>query len=173
MSVRGVRAAPPIWFARFFVLVREINVRVQSPCMASSEHASRSRRRPGSRGRTPKAYRICDGVTEGVLYAMIVFGPWAFGTTEPWSIWTMNVGGYFLGLLLVAKWLIRWRSGYRPVRWGEAVNPEARSREGGLQVEGTSEPNRRGLETIALATLTVTVLAYCFISAVNARSTFI
>ena len=68
---------------------------------------------------------------------MIVFAPWAFGATERWSIWTMNVGGYVLGLLLAAKWWIRWRTGYRPARWGdgdELRNPssEFRNRPGVL-----------------------------------------
>ena len=31
---------------------------------------------------------------------MIIFSPWAFGTTESWSIWTMNIAGYALGALL-------------------------------------------------------------------------
>ena len=35
---------------------------------------------------TPKAYRICDGLTEGLIYFMIVLTPWAFGTTDRWSI---------------------------------------------------------------------------------------
>ena len=141
--------------------------------MDSSEQARRSRHRHGSHPRTPESYRICDGVTEGVLYGMIVFAPWAFGATERWSIWTMNIGGYVLGLLLAAKWWIRWRSGYRPVRWGETGGEEALDTEERKQVGGTRKSNFCGLTTIALACLTVMVLAYCFISAVNARSTFI
>ena len=141
--------------------------------MDSSEHAGRSRHRHVSRLRTPKAYRICDGVTEGVLYGMVVFAPWAFGATERWSIWSMNVGGYVLGLLLAAKWLIRWRAGYRPVRWGEAGSEEPQSAEGRARSGGMRKSHFGGLTTIALAVLTVTVLAYCFISAFNARSTFI
>src|SRR2546427_798662 len=76
------------------------------PRMESSEHARQPALRPASRPRTPPAYRICDGITEVVLYFMVVFAPWAFGTTEGWSIWTMNVAGYALGALLFAKWLI-------------------------------------------------------------------
>jgi len=104
---------------------------------------------------------------------MIVFAPWAFGATERWSIWTMNVGGYVLGLLLAAKWLIRWRAVYRPVRWGEAGSEERQSAAGEAQTGGIRNNNLCDLATIALAVLTVTVLAYCFTSAVNARSTFI
>src|ERR1043166_8441259 len=65
--------------------------------MEASEHARRSGSRPASRRRTPTAFRICDGVTEGLLYVQAVFAPWAFGTTERWSIWTMNAAGYGLG----------------------------------------------------------------------------
>ena len=124
--------------------------------MAASEHAGRSRHRPVSRPRTPPAYRICDGITEGVLYGMIVFAPWAFGTTERWSIWTMNVGGYVLGLLLAAKRSIRWRAGYRPVRWSEGGSEDAEGAKGATQTGGKRKRNFRGRTTIALAVLTPT-----------------
>ena len=42
-------------------------------------------------------YRVCEDVTEGLIYLMVIFSPWAFGTTQPWSIWTMNLAGYLLG----------------------------------------------------------------------------
>ncbi|MHB8524273.1 MAG: hypothetical protein ACYDH9_26435 [Limisphaerales bacterium] len=74
----------------------------------------------GHRPRTPKAYDVCDWLTEGVLYFMILFGPWAFGTTQVWSTWVMNVAAYALGATLITKWTIRWRAGYQPVRWGQA-----------------------------------------------------
>jgi len=156
--------------------------------MDPSEHGRRSRHRHNSRPRTPEYYRICDGATEGVLYGMIAFAPWAFGATERWSIWTMNIGGYVLGLLLAAKWWIRWRAGYRPVRWGDGVrNPKSEIRsakpEAGQETEGSTALGTRSgngqsqgvtnLLTSTLATLTIVILAYCFISAVNARSTFI
>src|SRR5262245_57997572 len=51
-----------------------------------------------TRERTPQIYKVCDGVSEALIYCMAVFTPWAFGTTEEWSIWTMNVTGYALGL---------------------------------------------------------------------------
>src|SRR4029453_8601654 len=96
----------------FFRLVRRNNVRVQSRRMDSSEHTRRARHRRGSHPRTPQAYRICDWITEGGLYFTVLFAPWAFGTTERWSIWTLNVAGYILGLLLFSKWLIRLRAGF-------------------------------------------------------------
>src|SRR5205823_12843 len=65
-----------------------------------------------------KAYRGCDYLTELLIYFMVVFSPWAFGTSEEWSMWVMNVSGYCLGLLLACKLAIRWLKGYAPGRWG-------------------------------------------------------
>ena len=43
---------------------------------------------------------VRDGLTECLIYFAILFGPWAFGTTQPWSIQVMNTVGLALGLLL-------------------------------------------------------------------------
>jgi hypothetical protein len=104
------------------------------------------------RQRTPALYRICERVTEAVLCLMVVFTPWAFGTTQEWAIWTMNVAGYALGALLVTKWFVRWRTGYEPSRWGGG--------QGRWLVR-------------ALAALTVLVLAWCLTSAINRRAIFL
>src|ERR1051325_11777508 len=77
-------------------------------------------------------YRFCEDLTEALVYSMVLFGPWAFGTTQPWSIWTMNVGGYLLGVLLMAKLAIRWLKGSRPPRCDEEAGQrdhETRSEE--------------------------------------------
>ena len=60
------------------------------------------------------AYRTCDRASGWLICFMVVFCPWAFGTTQPWSIWTMNVTGYVLGAMLLFKLWLRFRSGYRP-----------------------------------------------------------
>lgn len=119
---------------------------------------------PGPRKRTPRVYRICDAITEVLVYLMVVFTPWAFGTTQPWSIWTTNVAGCALGGLLTAKWLIRWRTGYKPSRWGTDEADDSQ----------TDRRQRRiaRLLTIALAGLTVFLLGYCLASALNARATY-
>ena len=85
-----------------------------------------------------------------------------FGTTQPWAIWTMTMTGWLLGLLLVGKWAIGWRTGYQPVRW-DNVLPAAN--------HGVSARIPRGL-TIVLAVLTVLILAYCLVSAWNARASY-
>src|SRR5215467_6088639 len=61
-------------------------------------------------------YQLGEDLIELLLYFMVVFSPWAFGTTQPWSIWTMNVAGYLLGLLLFLKLWIRHSKGYRAAR---------------------------------------------------------
>lgn len=110
----------------------------------------------------PRAHRVCDAFSGGLICFMIVFCPWAFGTTQPWAIGTMNVTGYLLGGLLAAKRLIRWKTGYVSLRWGESGS----SRDGARAVHG-------GLWTRLLAALTVVLLGWCLISAVNARANYV
>jgi hypothetical protein len=98
-------------------------------------------------------YDFADRVSGWLICATIVFAPWAFGTTQPWSIWTMNFAGYALGAMLLTKLFIRLTLGHRPARWRD---PE----------EGAH------VATIALATLTFAILVYCFIGALNARAIY-
>jgi hypothetical protein len=105
-------------------------------------------------------YRVCEDLSEGLIYAMVIFSPWAFGTTQKWSIWTMNAAGYALGVLLLVKLSVRWLKGYQPPRW-EMVRPSSQAR----------LFTARNLVT-ALSILTVAILLYCFISAVNAYATY-
>ena len=89
--------------------------------------------------------------TEGLLFAMIVFAPWAFGTTQPWSMWCMNLAGYALGGMLGAKLWLRHK-----LR---------------LNSLGPDFAPRRLI--LALALLTVAILGYVFIAAANAEFTYI
>ncbi len=163
-----------------------------------------TQRRP-LRGRDVQVYRVCDDLTEALIYAMVVFGPWAFGTTQTWSIWLMNGAGYLLGLLLACKLAIRRLKGYQPSRWDEGkgesqttdhrtTGPQDRQTQSGQSsvvsgqssvvsgqssvVSGQSSvvSGQRGAAasrfTAVLAGLTITILGYCLISAVNARATF-
>ena len=101
---------------------------------------------------TPWLHKACDGLTEALIYAMVVFSPWAFGTTQQWAIRVMNCGGYLLGLLLVVKVLSRMITGWRPERWGS---------------------RHSSIITRALAACTLAVLGYCALSGLNWRATFI
>jgi hypothetical protein len=102
-------------------------------------------------------------LSEAVLYFMVVFSPWAFGTTQVWSTWVMNGAGYCLGALLVAKWIIRWGADYQPSRWGDPI---------GAAADGSQAGAVTWVLTRVLAVLTILVLAYCLISALNARATY-
>ena len=109
-------------------------------------------------------YRICDDLSGMLIFPMLVFSPWAFGTTQPWSIWTMNVAGYALGILLLVKLHIRVLKGYVAPRWESFSSHTA-----------TKTRHRHPLARLLvriLAGLTLAVLAYCLVSALNARATF-
>jgi hypothetical protein len=52
-------------------------------------------------------YRLCDELSGALILPMLVFSPWAFGTTEPWSIWywletRITFGWLGFGMLLAA-----------------------------------------------------------------------
>jgi len=47
----------------------------------------------------------CDRLTGWLLCGMIIFSPWAFGTTQSWSIQVMNIGGCALGVICAVRWL--------------------------------------------------------------------
>ena len=190
-------------------------------CTRNAADASTLRPRPTNRpplrARDVQLYRLCEDLTEALIYAMVVFGPWAFGTTQPWSIWLMNITGCLLGILLAGKVTIRRLKGYQPSRWGDGQRLEARSprsevrslrsdvRGQQTEIRNQKAESRNGISdagsqwsmvrapesrvsgpwsvvrgqqpalrlTAILAGLTVAILAYCLISAVNARATFL
>ncbi len=116
-----------------------------------------SRRSPtGAQLRTPVSYKICDHVTEGVLYFSILFAPWAFGTTKAPATWILDIAGLVLGALLVGKWVLRWRLGYSPSRW--------------LDSQGGGRAAVAQKVTWFMAFLTLTLLLYCVLAALNARA---
>ncbi|MEI9962787.1 MAG: O-antigen ligase family protein [Limisphaerales bacterium] len=109
-------------------------------------------------------YRLCDDFSGVLIFLMLIFSPWAFGTTQPWSIWIMNVAGYALGVLLLTKLFIREVKGYPASRW---ENLSART---GNNLR--RQLSLAGLLTHALAGLTLAVLAYCLTSALNAAAAY-
>jgi hypothetical protein len=122
-----------------------------------------------------KILRACDGFTEVILYFMVVFTVWAFGTTPTpsvgsnpfWGIWTMNAAGFLLGTLLMIKIAVRWYYHYVPNSWSVSGGTP-RSKDQNLAKIGPKIPNL----TFILASLNVILLLYCFTSAINARATF-
>jgi hypothetical protein len=134
-------------------------------------------KRRALRARDVQLYRVCEELTEPLIYFMAVVGPWAFGTTQSWSIWLMNGAGYLLGLLLAGKLAIRWLKGYHPPRWdwprGREVQ-SAKSKVNGPENESSGQMGMTASSlTVILAGLTVAILGYCLTSALNARATFL
>ncbi len=54
--------------------------------------------------RDVQIYMVCEHLTEPLIYLMVLFSPWAFGTSQPWSIWVMNSAGYLLGGCWRSSW---------------------------------------------------------------------
>src|SRR5262245_29487684 len=111
-----------------------------------------------------KQLKLCDGLTEATLYFMVVFSPWAFGTTQDWAVGVMNSAGYLLGAVLVAKWVFRWRAA-RDASVNNVCSANLRSSYSQRAAYGN-------WLTRTLAGLTVLLLVYCAVSALNARADF-
>ena len=71
----------------------------------------------GSSGRTPGFYRVLEVLSGILLSFVVVFAPWAFGSTVRWALWTSCGVGYAMGLILLIKVLYRWKAGFRPATW--------------------------------------------------------
>jgi len=95
-------------------------------------------------------HRTADRITEFLIYGAVIFGPWAFGTTQPWSTLVMDGVGLALGLLWLGKLFLR-AGGYTPPRW-------------------STDSDRRVAGWLAAGTCCI--LAYCLISAWNARAIY-
>jgi len=112
----------------------------------------------------PNTHKLADKLTEIIIYFIVIFSLWAFGTTEPWSTWTMNISAYALGFLLLTKWFTRWKTDYKA--WGIQSSKN----------ESIPRINRLRLAhkycNFLLTACMFLILAYILISAINARSTF-
>ncbi|MDC0323958.1 O-antigen ligase family protein [Verrucomicrobia bacterium] len=126
-----------------------------------TSNLSTKKRPHRSRNRTPKLYRWADIGGEALIYFTILWGPWAFGTVHDWAITTMNLANYGIGLLLLTKWFIRWKTDYQPARWTSQS-----------QNDGQSGSPKRDWRTKTVACLTVYMLGYILVSILNARSTY-
>ncbi len=133
---------------------RPSHVQVAHGSDAARSFASRSghssRRVHAHETAAPRLYQWADRVTEGLIYAMVLFSVWAVASLPAWAVWTMNGAGYALGLLLTIKRLTSRVTGYQPARWGEGA---------------VRWPMR------LLGALTVVLVLWCLISALNPRAT--
>ena len=99
-------------------------------------------------------YRLCDAASGVLILLMTVFGPWAFGTTMPLTIWVMNYASYALGALLLVKIFIRKIKNCPLPRWDAAAT----------EIHYTHiSPTQRA--TRLLGWLTFALLVFCLISA--------
>ena len=104
--------------------------------------------------RTPPLHRGLDAVSGALLLLITVWTPWAFAGTTAWSRWTLCGAGYALGVLLLAKHLVRLRTHFSPPRW--------------------VQPTPAGLWAVrALAVLSVVGLEYVLASWSNARASLL
>jgi O-antigen ligase len=90
--------------------------------------------------------RVTARVRGPLLCAMLVFSPWAFGTTQQWSVIVMNCAAYLLGVLTLTNIAARWTSGER---------------------------SRSSKAVVAVGGLTLLVLAYSLTSAINAAAIYL
>ncbi len=110
-------------------------------------------------------HHACDAVSGFLVCGMGFFCPWAFGTTQPWSIWAMNLAGYALGLMLLIKLWVRDGENTLAARW------EARARDVDSMRTG-KKPSVMDVDSILRAACSL-LLLYVFVSAVNARATYL
>ncbi len=98
-------------------------------------------------------YAGSELLTELLIYFALLLGPWAYGTTQNWSIWLLNIVGFCLWVLLGIKILVRhFGVGiYERTRWAEI---------------------KRDWSAGALAILTLLLLSYCLTNAINAGAIF-
>ena len=102
--------------------------------------------------RTPPLHRWLDAASGMLLMALTVCAPWAFGGVPPWARWLVCGIGYTLGLLLLAKHVVRLRAGFEPPRW--------------------VSPSPRGVWAVrTLAVLSLVLMEYLVVSGFNARAT--
>lgn len=111
----------------------------------------------------PKLHVITDKLSEILIFFIVLFSPWAFGTTEAWSIWTMNITAYSLGILFIIKQLTRQITNYKPS--SKLLKIKANSKYYKLRL-------LQKICTIMLTCSIIILLAYILISAINARATY-
>ena len=97
------------------------------------------------------ALKYINFLCSALIYFVIVFSPWAFGTTENWSISVVCIAAYVLGFLLFAKKILS-ISDFRIYQFFKKIN-----------IKSTNS---------LLSVLISIILLYILISALNARASF-
>ena len=116
--------------------------------------------------RQPKLHKWGDKCTEILIYFMVLFSPWAFGTTEHWSIWTMNITALWTWSVACVKMdhpLVELAFGL-----GQALNLPKNEISPGQHRLGLILKTCNLLTAICM----VLLLGYILTSAINARASF-
>ena len=118
--------------------------------IAAVRRSGRVRKSRSLRPLDVQIYQACEALTEPLIYLMVLFSPWAFGTSQPWAIWGMTIAGYLLGGMLVVKLAIRRLKGYCPPRWDVELAEESRKqkaemrrKQGGSEIRNPKSEIRR------------------------------
>ena len=106
---------------------------------------------------------LANKLTEILIFFIIIFSPWAFGATESWSIWTINITSYILGVLLITKWAIQ---------HFKKCNSFREKKEIALSPEEKRQKYYKSCCNIFLTIGMLILLLYILISAINARASF-
>jgi len=93
-----------------------------------------------------------------LVNVILLFTPWAFGTTEDWAIQTATALNFVLGGLLIGKWIVRVATGFNPPRWNDS---------------NSAKGDHVAWIPIGMAALTLLILGYIALSAWNARAEFL
>ena len=103
-----------------------------------------------------RLHQLSDDLSGGLILGMVVLCPWWFGTTQPTAMAVTDALGHALGALLLIKAWVRHGAGFRAARW-------------------LAEPRPVSLRRLmqALAAITIFLLAWCAVSALNARAAWI
>ncbi len=102
-----------------------------------------------------KARDKTDVLIEILIYSFFVIGPWVLGSTVTWAIWIENIIAYVIGLVWLMQIAFNRTMGLKAVRWSQDV-----------------ERNCVRWVSRWLAVVTVLILVYCLVSALNARATW-
>jgi hypothetical protein len=81
----------------------------------NNRQPSRSRQ---SARQTGRLYEAADRLSGLLIYFLLVFSPWALGSTYRWAAWVDTWAAFALGALLILKVGVRRFSPIVPARWG-------------------------------------------------------
>ena len=105
--------------------------------------------------------KIVDGFIELLIYFTVLWGPWAFGSVHKWSILTLNIANYGIGILFLYKKCVFCISAYN-----SSI---------GIKTQILNKYRfdyRNNKCTLVLGFLTIYMLTYILVSTLNAQAKF-